>query len=342
MARILVVEDDEEIVDLLERSLVGAGHRVTAVGDGREAYQRIYLAYPSYDLVLCDLALPSMPGTDLLRRVEIQLRPYTPVVVLSGEGRLVDSLGDIRDWIFGLVTKPFRMDLLLDMVEQALLYRGVLLENVTQEERITELEQRIDALVKDNTDLFEEARLDPLTRLPNRRRLEEDLGRKHANTDRYGASFAFALHDVDEFRRFNAELGYEGGDLAIRHVARLLRLATREGDTVYRYGGDEFVVVMEAQTLEQGVQVSERLRQAVVDAAVPQAIGGSSERITVSAGVAAVAPGDKRSVRALIRAANRHLRVAKKEGGNRVRPRFDGEAASHPVDSTASRSVSVD
>ena len=330
MARVLVIEADDGVVALLRRVLGAGGHDVTVVRDGEQAYLELFRAWPVYDLVLCDLELAHMSGRELLSRVGPQLRARTPVVVVSGNDRLLDALGDVEEAVFDVLRKPFELDDLNLKVERALAHRETLrvgeavhcgLEEVQQ--RLAELERRIHDLARQNVELFEEARLDPLTRLPNRRRFEEDMGRKYANTDRYGAPFAIALCDVDSFREFNEHLGYEGGDRAIQHVANLLTVATRGGDVVYRYGGDEFIVVMEAQSLAQGVRVADRLVDAVAAAPVPERIAGVVDPITISAGVAAVASGDARSVSALVREANRFLLEAKRAGGNCVRPALD-------------------
>ena len=320
MARILLVEDDESMVDLLAQAFETWGHDVSVVQDGSEAYRRVYVSWPAYDLLICDLALPSMQGHDLLRRLERQLRERTPVIVVSGRERLIDSLGDVANWVFEILRKPFRIPELQRAVEAALEQRQAWLGGDAGDQSFVELQKRVDALVAENVGLFEQARLDPLTRLPNRRRLEEDLDKKWANTDRYGSPFAFALGDVDDFRKFNTDLGYEGGDRAVRHVAQLLDAATREGDTVYRYGGDEFVVVMEAQSLDQGVRVADRLRAALEAAPVPEPLVAVADRITMSIGVAAAVPGESRSTSRLLRQANRHLDEAKLAGGNCVRP----------------------
>ena len=273
MARILVVEDDAGVIELLEGALETRGHDVTAVRDGEEAYLTLFTAWPVYDLVVCDLELSRMAGRELLTRVAAQVRSHTPVLVVSGNERLLDALGEVGEWVFDVLHKPFELDDLHQKVERALEHRETLrvgeaaqcgLQEV--QHRLDELDRRIHDLARQNVQLFEEARLDSLTRLPNRRRFEEDMGRKYANTDRYGASFAIALCDVDGFRLFNHHLGYEGGDRAIRHVAHLLTMATRGGDIVYRYGGDEFVVVMEAQSLQQGLHVAERLVESVAAA----------------------------------------------------------------------------
>jgi len=330
MPKILLVASDAAVVGPLTRLLEARGDQVVTVLGCEEAYLAVLGVWPAYDLIVCDLDLPGMPGRDLLLRVAGQVRERTPVLLLAGRERLLDALGEVGEWAFGVVRKPCDVPDLLANVDRALAHRasvGAGPDAGDDRARIEELERRIRDVARQNVLLFEESRLDLLCGLPNRRRLEEDLGRKYANADRYGAPFALALCDVDAFRLFNEVLGYEGGDRAIRHVARTLTRLTRGGDQVYRYGGDEFVVVMEAQGLAPAVRAADRLRLAVSETDVPEAIRGVVEPITISVGVAAVSPGDPRSVSALVREANRHLVDAKHAGGDCVRPRPDDARA---------------
>ncbi len=325
MARILIVEDDEALSRLLSEALESWGYDVDAVGDGTDGYERVYLAPAGYDVVLLDLELPRMPGPTFLRNAAGQLRERTPVVIMTGEQRMLDALGETRRWAFGVLKKPFELQHMREMVEHALKQRAVYVTARRQAERIQELETRVRDLVTQNQALFEEARLDALTRLPNRRRLQEDLGRLRANAERYARPFAFALFDVDDFRRYNSKCGYTGGDRAIQWVADLLREAVRRGDSVYRFGGDEFVVVMEAQGIEQAVIAAERLRAHV--AARSRAEDAPVEGpVTMSAGVVAVEAGAPRSVTQLVQQADRLLRSAKASGGDRVHPEVERSA----------------
>jgi diguanylate cyclase (GGDEF)-like protein len=267
-----------------------------------------------------------MPGPTFLRTAAQQLRGRTPVIIMTGADRMLDALGETRRWAFGILKKPFDLEHLREIIEHALRQRAVYVTAHRQAERIQELEARIRDLVTQNQVLFEEARLDALTCLPNRRRLHEDLGRLYANAERYDRPFALALLDVDNFRRYNQEQGYAGGDRAIRRVAELLHGAVRKGDTVYRFGGDEFVVVMQAEALEQAVTAADRLREAVARAS--GAGEGSVEGpITLSTGVAWVEPGEPRSISALIQRADEHLRKAKLAGGNTVFPQIPSTVA---------------
>ena len=330
MARILVVEDDASLLAMLGEALREWGHQVDVAGDGIGGYEKVYLADATYDVVLCDLELPRMPGPTFLRTAVQQLRGRTPVIIMTGADRMLDALGETRRWAFGVLKKPFQLDHLREIVEHALQQRVVYERATKQAQRIDELEARIRDLVMQNQALFEEARLDALTLLPNRRRMQEDLGRMYANADRYDRPFALALCDVDDFRRYNKEQGYVGGDRAIRRVADLLRAALRQGDTIYRFGGDEFVIVMQADEIVEAVVAMERLRQAVEHGSSAHREGDQDERITLSIGVAAVEPGESRSVPALIQRADEQLRIAKAAGGNCTYPRVkmaDGDHA---------------
>ncbi|MFV1957871.1 MAG: diguanylate cyclase [Planctomycetota bacterium] len=327
MARILVIDDDAQLGDLLRTTLGERGHDVDVAVDGVEAYERVYVAQATYDLVLCDLEMPRMPGSTFLRMVENQLKGRTPVVIVTGADRMLDALGQARRWAFGVLKKPFELGHLHEIVDHALQQREHYDRTARQARRIEELEARIRDLVKQNQSLFQEARLDSMTMLPNRRRLHEDLGRMVANVDRYERPFALCLLDVDDFRRYNEEQGYAGGDEAIRRVADLLRAAVRQGDTVYRFGGDEFIVVMQAQDLEQALRITERLRREIEEgsAAVSEE-GDEPDPITISAGVVAVVPGEERSITGLVRRADIQLRIAKAAGGNAVYPRGVAQA----------------
>jgi diguanylate cyclase (GGDEF)-like protein len=168
---------------------------------------------------------------------------------------------------------------------------------------------------------------DPLTGLGNRRSAERRLGAL-----RLGAEpLSLAVVDVDRFKEVNDEASHTQGDVVLRRVADLLREHSRNGDEVYRWAGDEFLVVLPTATEAQAVVVMERLRRAVASA--NWADLELSEAVTVSIGVAsapAVAEGQEAEGtvgwRTLFDTADLHLFSAKRGGRNRVRA--PGAAAS--------------
>jgi diguanylate cyclase (GGDEF)-like protein len=157
---------------------------------------------------------------------------------------------------------------------------------------------------------------DPLTGLGNRRSAERRLGSLPLGEE----PLSLAVVDVDRFKEVNDEASHSHGDAVLRRVADLLREHSRTGDEVFRWAGDEFLVVLPTATEEQAVVVMERLRAAVAgadwrDLQVP-------EPVTVSIGVAsapASEEGARAGWRALFDTADLHLFSAKRSGRNRVR-----------------------
>jgi diguanylate cyclase (GGDEF)-like protein len=156
---------------------------------------------------------------------------------------------------------------------------------------------------------------DPLTRLPNRRHLEERLQSEFAFARRHKTPLFVLMLDLDSFKRINDSHGHGAGDAVLRAVAHTLEVALRVEDVVGRYGGEEFAVVVRGVDLA-GIQVlGERLRRLVEDTAV--AYGGGSLRVTTSIGIAELKP-DHEGPDALLATADKALYAAKAAGRNCV------------------------
>jgi two-component system cell cycle response regulator len=162
------------------------------------------------------------------------------------------------------------------------------------------------------------ARHDPLTGLGNRRSLQQDLGVLHARSQRYGRRFALAMCDLDRFKAYNDTHGHQAGDQALRAVAATIAQEVRGGDSVYRYGGEEFLVVLPEQTLATALVAVERVRSAVEGLAIPQPAAGPGGRLTLSAGIAAFDPDEAITAEALLQQADAALYRAKAAGRNQL------------------------
>jgi diguanylate cyclase (GGDEF)-like protein len=159
---------------------------------------------------------------------------------------------------------------------------------------------------------------DPLTGIPNRRALDEHLADELARARRYGTPLAVVMLDLDHFKRLNDRHGHPAGDAVLRHVAQILDAEKRRGDTIARFGGEEFVAILSHADDVAAQGWAERVRQRLGASAVD--MGGNILRVTASFGVAAALPGDSGAMagEALLASADRALYAAKAGGRNRV------------------------
>jgi diguanylate cyclase (GGDEF)-like protein len=167
------------------------------------------------------------------------------------------------------------------------------------------------ALMRAESEQRIESVFDTLTELPNRRGMEAGFEALQTDAAATGSSLALLLCDLDSFKSINDRYGHDRGDAVLRETAGALRACLREGEAIYRIGGEEFLVLLAGCDVDGAVPVAERIR-AAIEAAQP---GGLP--VTVSVGAAA-ARGPAISFDALFQTADRALYEAKRSGRNRV------------------------
>jgi diguanylate cyclase (GGDEF)-like protein len=155
---------------------------------------------------------------------------------------------------------------------------------------------------------------DPLTGTNNRAALESTLAREVSLAQRHGTALSVIMLDLDHFKRINDLHGHAAGDCVLRALAGQLGQCTRSSDTVFRYGGEEFVIVLRSTDLRGAALLAERVRKAVQGLRID--CGGAPVRLTVSAGVASLAAGDTPA--GLLLQADKALYRSKADGRNRV------------------------
>ena len=183
---------------------------------------------------------------------------------------------------------------------------------------VVTLQRRVHILV---AELGRQANTDPLTGLPNRRTLLDTLRREAAEHQRRGARLCVLMIDVDRFKRLNDSAGHDAGDEALRLLAATLQRQTRKGDLTARFGGEEFTAILVDCGLDDAARRADELRGR---------IDSDSQRwphgLTVSIGVAELAPDSPDGLSALITKADNALYDAKRRGRNRVEVHTPGQS----------------
>ncbi len=293
--KVLIAEDEAGSRLLLAAAVERLGHECVAAEDGESAARMYSELHP--EVVITDLAMPGLNGSELVARIRSEPdAPYAYVIVLTAESDEATARAAMEAGADDLVIKP------LDPAE--------LERKLIAAQRVTGLHRR----------MHSDARQDALTSVGNRLRLAEDLDALCGRVVRYGHAYCVALLDVDHFKAFNDGAGHLAGDDVLRTVAGALAQTIRRGDALYRYGGEEFLVLLPEQRLDGAALAGERLRAAVEALGLEHPDGGT---VTASVGVAGLG-GATCSPDALFELADRALYRAKEGGRNRVEVELAG------------------
>lgn len=241
-------------------------------------------------------------------------------LVEQGELReplLIQSEGD---HYFEVRTRPIER-----LTRHGILVLGQLLylRDVTQRQRaklklaeaLALSEERLRTITSLHEQLREQALCDPLTGLYNRRYLDELFARELARARRDNAPLALALIDLDHFKRLNDQYGHLDGDDVLRSVAQYLLVNLRSSDTVFRIGGEEFLVILPGADVREATRRLEAICQGLAQKPIETRSG--VRHVTLSAGLA-LWPEQGRALDELLQAADAALYEAKRRGRNRV------------------------
>jgi two-component system cell cycle response regulator len=302
---ILVADDEPVNRTLIERLLVREGYHVLAARNGSEAVEQARSALP--DLVLLDMMMPEMDGLDACRLIkETEATHDIPIIFLSARGETEMKVSALSLGADDYISKPFEADELIARVHVAIrLKRERDQLRMSAEEASMRAEQA-----------QARAMTDALTGLLNRYGLQHTLAREHAEARRYQRPLSCILIDLDKFKTINDTYGHAIGDLTLQQVAGILREAVRASDTVFRYGGEEFLVLLPETDLEGAIALADKIRE--VAASRPFGDGGHVFNLTLSAGASSLCTDE--SGHDMIARADMALYHAKEQGRNRVEP----------------------
>ncbi len=252
---------------------------------------------PYPDLILLDVMMPEMDGYEVLRLLkENPATSRIPVIFVTAKASAIDEEAGLNLGAIDYITKPISIP-------------------------VTRARVRNHVALKLQADLLEELSLiDPLTQIPNRRQMDENLENEWKKALRSGKPLSILMIDIDYFKGYNDHYGHGAGDECLCRVAEALSNGvSRSGDMVARYGGEEFAVILPETDLQSALLIAERLRQLVLGLNLPHAASRLEMRVTVSIGCATMdsATGITKAAE-LLQKADSMLYQAKKMGRNQV------------------------
>ena len=309
--KVLVAEKEDAAREALVSAVRRLGHACRGARDGLEAW-KMHRREPA-DVILSAWQLPRVSGLELCRRTRVT-RPvgeaYTYFIFMTHFADKEHFVQGMQAGADDYYTKPLDVDELRARLASAsrvvALYRKLAEQNAV--------------LRRDSKAFFRIARIDALTQVANRLAMDEDLDTLWSRAKRYGRNFSIAICDVDRFKTYNDYFGHLDGDDALRRIAQAIRAHLRESDGLYRYGGEEFVILLPEQSLAEARRAVDRVRAAVERLAIP--LGADDGVVTISCGVAEVHPAEDRSAQDGLRKADAALFRAKSRGRNGVQADF--------------------
>jgi diguanylate cyclase (GGDEF)-like protein len=314
--KILIAEDDAMSRRLLQKTLERAGYDVLAVENGRLAQEEL-CRVDGPRLALLDWEMPEVDGPGVCREVRARKeKSYVYMIFLTSKESSEDKVAGLRSGADDYLTKPFNAEEL-----KARLRTGL---------RILHLEDR---LVEAREEMRFKATHDSLTGLWNRGVIMELLNGELARAQREGNCTAMLLCDIDHFKSVNDTHGHPVGDEVLREIARRLLASVRSYDFVGRYGGEEFLVVLNNCDPTSAYTRADQMREAMATHEV--ITQGGPLKLTMSVGLLRSIDWKSRTAEACLNEVDAALYAAKAAGRNCVRVAMPSEKAiSWPMAST--------
>jgi diguanylate cyclase (GGDEF)-like protein len=302
-ATILLVEDDKLQAEITKDYLVKYGYRVLIAVDGKSAIKT--LSSQNVDLVLLDVVLPDISGYDVCRWIKVNdSTRFLPVIMLTIKGSTKDKVEGLRIGADDYLPKPYN-----EIELNARIYASLRVKSL-RDELIRKNQQLEEVLTK----LEKIAITDPLTGLFNRRYFESVIEKEFNKTVRYKTPTSCLVIDIDYFKRINDNYGHRKGDEVLKEIARLIKDCLRKVDTIARWGGEEFVILMPGTDSQKAYVAAERIK----DTIEKNSFSGINEKITISIGISSIPSEYIDSAEKFIDTADNALYEAKAKGRNLI------------------------
>lgn len=291
---ILVVDDDTVIKDSVEEYLTYLSYRVDTAASAEEALRKLDI-FPA-DVVLTDIMMHGMDGLELTLRIKEKYD--IDVMVMTGYSADYSYEEAVKAGASDFIFKPFRFEELDLRIKRVL--------------REAELKRERARLLKEMEQL---AITDGLTRLYNSRQFFRQIKMEIERNERYDHSLSLLILDIDYFKNFNDTWGHLEGDKVLMAIGRIIDSCLRSMDTAYRYGGEEFAILLPETGLKKACVVGHRIKDLISEEGF-EPKPGIRRSVTVSLGASELRPEE--DFTSFIRRTDQALYQSKEDGRNRL------------------------
>jgi len=301
--RILLVEDDKLQAKVTKDYLEANGYEVIWVGNGKSAI-KIAKTHP-VELILLDLVLPDMDGKEVCRWLKLnQDTKGIPIMMLTARSSTTEKVTGLKAGADDYLPKPYNESELNARIYACLRTKALQDELREKNRQLEEVLLKVETL----------AITDPLTGLFNRRHFETTIEKEFNRTIRYQSPVSCLMIDIDHFKSINDEYGHRTGDLVLKEMAGIIKNCLRKVDTVARWGGEEFILLLPGTKKEDALRAALRILTAISS----HNFSGIQRQITVSIGIASVPWSSIDTAEKLIDTADLALYEAKSKGRSRI------------------------
>lgn len=301
--KVMIVDDDPAVLAVLSELLETWGLEVTSLPKSEQFWDVLTATNP--DLLILDLNMPTFHGLDLCRVVRQDWNwKDLPILVVTASTEAIVIQQAFAAGADDFITKPV---VGIDLVTRVL----------TRIERSRCQKQLEDFKRHERQNLQQQATIDALTQIANRRRFDEYLNQVWQQSIREQVNLALIFCDIDYFKAYNDCYGHQAGDECLKRIALATKeIAKRPTDLVARYGGEEFVVILPKTNTEGAVHLAQQIQDKVAQLQIlhPQSL--VSNYVTISMGIACMVPTTQSSPESLVAATDRALYAAKAGGRN--------------------------
>lgn len=314
---VLIVDDNIDNLQMLADVVGRCGCQSILAVDGEQALECLTVAKP--DLIILDIMMPKMDGYEVCSRLkqEMALKDI-PVIFLTARSEIEDIVKGFEVGGVDYISKPFNIVELKARIRNHLVLKKchdeIKITNAELREANKVIEMKNSQLKQVLEQLELTAKTDMLTGLYNRRHMIDEIEKEVAKFSRHNKNFSLLIADIDFFKKVNDSYGHNCGDYVLKLVAETLRTSIRKMDTVARWGGEEFLMLLPETGVDGAELLAERIRKNVEKQAIHY--HDAVFPITITLGLAVFSSKDK--IDEVIKRADNALYDGKAKGRNCV------------------------